>query len=651
MRPGSPTPGLRALIAAGDALVRRFAYDPLYRLVSATGRECTGDPTPPWADAPACGFGSAGHGTPNQDNAPAQTRVYRETYSHDAAGNLTRLRRAGTGAGTVRRFGLVGGTNRLGTLASGAQTITYAYDPAGHLTGEGEARHFGWDHAGRMAVFRTQTGAAEPSVYAHYLYDAGGRRIRKLVRRQGGAISASTYLGNAFEHHRWTEPGGSAGSNNQLHVLDAEQRVARLRVGPAHPDDRAPAVLYELRDHLGSGITAVDPSGAFVNREEFTPYGETSFGGYARKRYRFTGRERDEESGLDYQGARYLACWLGRWTAVDPAGPADGPNPYPYCRSNPVSRIDPGGTDSEWCVLCNPFSDDVEFAPGEAVGAAWETAVDTSRAVTGAISSGTTAAGDWVSDQANAAACSLEDSPVPWLAPVAKWGGVGAATITKTAGEVVGQTLAAPAHVIIGLDEGGKAIGAGAGRIYLAEDGNDAILGGLEMLKGFGQGAEAGLTAASGGAVRRPGRGGGGGGRGGSGGGGRGGGGGGRRGGGGLGPARRGTRKHSEHAAEVRRAQMGGGWEVLAVEKNMRLPDGTIIRPDAVYVNHAERLVLIEDLFTGPVEPLRHLPEDLSGGAGGADQGTARQGVRAEDRNGDVAYRTTCSEADSLDAP
>jgi len=52
---------------------------------------------------------------------------------------------------------------------------------------------------------------------------------------------------------------------------------------------------------------------------------------------------------------------------------------------------------------------------------------------------------------------------------------------------------------------------------------------------------------------------------------------------------------------------MGGGWEVLAVEKNMTLPDGTIIRPDAVYVNHAERVVFIEDLFTGPVEPLRHI--------------------------------------------
>ncbi len=53
-----------------------------------------------------------------------------------------------------------------------------------------------------------------------------------------------------------------------------------------------------LGDHLGSSNVVVDSGGALVNREEFTPYGETSFGSFAKKRYRFTGKERDEESGL-----------------------------------------------------------------------------------------------------------------------------------------------------------------------------------------------------------------------------------------------------------------------------------------------------------------------------------------------------------------
>ena len=62
------------------------------------------------------------------------------------------------------------------------------------------------------------------------------------------------------------------------------------------------------------------------------------------KRYRYTGKERDEETALYYHGARYYAPWLGRWTAPDPLGLRDGPNPYGYVRCNPVRLVDPTGT-------------------------------------------------------------------------------------------------------------------------------------------------------------------------------------------------------------------------------------------------------------------------------------------------------------------
>ena len=87
--------------------------------------------------------------------------------------------------------------------------------------------------------------------------------------------------------------------------------------------------------------------GALINREEFTPYGETSFGSFARKRYRFTGKERDEESGLSYHGARYYATYLGRWLSTDPAGTVDGLNLYEYARSNPMRFSDVTGHNSE----------------------------------------------------------------------------------------------------------------------------------------------------------------------------------------------------------------------------------------------------------------------------------------------------------------
>jgi hypothetical protein len=44
------------------------------------------------------------------------------------------------------------------------------------------------------------------------------------------------------------------------------------------------------------------------------------------KRYRYTGKERDDSSGLCYYGARYLALWLARWISPDSAGAVDGLN-------------------------------------------------------------------------------------------------------------------------------------------------------------------------------------------------------------------------------------------------------------------------------------------------------------------------------------
>jgi len=61
------------------------------------------------------------------------------------------------------------------------------------------------------------------------------------------------------------------------------------------------------------------------------------------RRYRYTGKERDEETGLYYYGARYYAAWLGRWTSADPLGLQAGVNLYLYCRAGPVTYVDPDG--------------------------------------------------------------------------------------------------------------------------------------------------------------------------------------------------------------------------------------------------------------------------------------------------------------------
>jgi len=105
-----------------------------------------------------------------------------------------------------------------------------------------------------------------------------------------------------------------------------------------------------LGNHLGSAALEVDESGAVISYEEYHPYGTTAYWSassaveVSRKRYRYTGKEKDEETGLYYHGARYYAPWLGRWTAADPLGMADGTNLCWYASGNPVIMIDPAGT-------------------------------------------------------------------------------------------------------------------------------------------------------------------------------------------------------------------------------------------------------------------------------------------------------------------
>jgi RHS repeat-associated protein len=61
------------------------------------------------------------------------------------------------------------------------------------------------------------------------------------------------------------------------------------------------------------------------------------------KEYRYSGKERDDSTGLYYYGARYYAPWLGRWISADPAGTVDGLNLYEFVGGNPITGIDIGG--------------------------------------------------------------------------------------------------------------------------------------------------------------------------------------------------------------------------------------------------------------------------------------------------------------------
>src|SRR4030095_10384973 len=325
---GVPTPLLGA-----DALDRVFTYDPLSRLLSATGRECDAPPlAEPWDAAP-------------RPVDATRTRAYTEQYQYDAVGNVTQLKHLANGGGFTRTLSVAADSNRLAKMTVGENVYDYAYDPNGNLIRETTSRHFEWDHSDRMRVYRTQAGDAEPSVHAQYLYDATGMRVKKLARKQGGQVEVTVYIDGIFERQRVIRNNATQ-ENDPLHVMDDQRRIALVRAGLPFPDDATPAVKFHLSDHLGSSNVVVDDAGALVSREEYTPYGETSFGSFAKKRYRFIGKERDEESGLNYHGARYYAPWLARWISYDPlAARHVNISPYHYSGNNPLLYVDRNGKD------------------------------------------------------------------------------------------------------------------------------------------------------------------------------------------------------------------------------------------------------------------------------------------------------------------
>ncbi|GIJ51669.1 hypothetical protein Val02_85550 [Virgisporangium aliadipatigenens] len=319
------TPGCGVPPGDLDALDRVFDYDAFDRLVAADGRETDTVPAPPWLDVP-------------RGDDVTRTRRYQETYRYDDAGNLIELRHAATGGGYTRVFA-TGDGNRLASLTDGGTTIPYRHDDCGNLLAEADNRFLEWDYADRLVAFRDQTEDAEPTVSARYRYDGTGKRVVKVVRRSSGPDLVTVYVG-PFER---LVRGDTV--VDEIRLTDAGAALATIRRGDALPDDPMSAhpVTYQLGDHLSSVAATLSGDGTLLAREEYLPYGETAFGSYRRKRYRYTATERDEESGFAYHDARYYAPWLGRWTAVDPAPRTDGTGAYNYAAGNPLRLVDRDG--------------------------------------------------------------------------------------------------------------------------------------------------------------------------------------------------------------------------------------------------------------------------------------------------------------------
>ena len=320
-------------VGGAAELERLFEYDALYRLLSATGRENQPTAATPWQDE-------------TRSDGVASTTRYTQHYEYDLLGNIKQLRHVGQSRFT-RTFAYGSqATNYLQSVQVGGTVLAdYAYDANGNVLRETQGRHLSWDAADQLRQFATWTGTAgtAPTLLAYYVYDAGGQRTKKITQTSADTWQVSVYVGGGFEHRYEVSAGTPTGEQTVVAVLDGQSRLYQRRAGDALGDQR-PAELYTLEDHLGSATATVDGAGAVVSREEYYPFGETSFGAHAKQRYHFCGKERDQENGLYYYGMRYYAPWLCRFVSVDPiASKYTYYTPYQYAGNKPVISVDIDG--------------------------------------------------------------------------------------------------------------------------------------------------------------------------------------------------------------------------------------------------------------------------------------------------------------------
>lgn len=319
---------------------------------------------------------AAGRFAPGDGNAMG---TYIERYVYDAVGNFLQMQHRGSDPihpgwtraydyleSSLIEYGNVGAplktSNRLtrttlNPAGSAPQPEPYLHDAHGNMVSMPHLTRMDWDYKDRLSVTSRQVvnDTLPPDKVpetTYYVYDAGGQRVRKVTERQNGKRKCERIYLGGFEIYREFKGNGDDIDleRETLHVMDDKQRIALVETRTLG-NDPAPQQLirYQFGNHLGSASLELDQQAQIISYEEYAPYGSSTYQAVhsqteTAKRYRFTGRERDEESGFYYHGARYYAAWVGRWTSADPMALIDGANIYVYTRANPTKYIDPAGT-------------------------------------------------------------------------------------------------------------------------------------------------------------------------------------------------------------------------------------------------------------------------------------------------------------------
>ena len=253
--------------------------------------------------------------TPNSDCTvlpSGSTKNWGESFTIDAWGNLSQRNVTKCSAEPLSVTPLP--NNRLAELG---------YDASGNVTSNGGA-NYTYDAESRL---KTAGGVT-------YTYDGDGNRVKKS--------SGTEYWGAGT----LIESDGSGNFQREF-IFAGGRRIARRDIATGN-------FYYYFNDLLGSADVVINASGAIQNESDYYPYGGERVYSQAltNQNYKFIGKERDAESGLDYLGARHYGSSLGRFMQVDPVWVKGDRmvdpqrlNLYAYGRNNSVRFTDPTGMD------------------------------------------------------------------------------------------------------------------------------------------------------------------------------------------------------------------------------------------------------------------------------------------------------------------
>jgi RHS repeat-associated protein len=308
-------------------------------------------------------------------------RNYFEFYTYDEVGNILLFDHKADNGNWIRTYkynedSLIETgkkSNRLSSTTVSGATASYKYDEHGNMTrmphfaNLADQPNMNWDSRDMLQMVDKGGGSK-----AYYVYDAAGQRVRKVIEQNATLMEERIYIGGYEVYRKYN--GSSTGpilERESLHIMDDKQRIALVdtkTIDTKNTGTTLPETLirYQFGNHLGSAALELDNNADIISYEEYYPYGSTSYQAVrsnmpgsvevSTKRYRYTGKERDEETGLYYHGARYYAPWLGRWVSCDPKASPVEICLYLYCHNNPSRFLDPDGADSFDPMKDHPFA-------------------------------------------------------------------------------------------------------------------------------------------------------------------------------------------------------------------------------------------------------------------------------------------------------